>query len=139
MSLVSDIRATLSGIGALFADGVIEYRTLTSAPNATPRVYSSFATIADARCVEFSETQVQDPTSGIWYREETCQLRIPYASNVSLTVRDQVRQGPTATGASTSNLVWSVREQLMSSAGSVSAYMLYRRTPMMADNRPGGV
>lgn len=138
MSLVSTIRSSLSGVAAKFADGVIEYRTLTSAPNAQPRTYSAWARIMTARCLEFGESQLHDPDSGIWYREETCDLRIPYMENIHLTVRDQIRQGATA-GASVNNSVWSIRHQEASAAGSVQAYALYRRTPLMGNVRPGGV
>jgi hypothetical protein len=138
MGLTSSIRTTLSGIAVKFADGVVEYRVLTSAPNATPRTYGNWTTITGARCCEFSETQTQDSESGLWFREETCELRIPYQANVSLTIKDQVRQGPSA-GPGVNDIIWSVSHQKVSGAGSVSPYHLYRRTPMMQNPRKGGV
>lgn len=138
MPLTSAIRTTLSGIAVKFADGVVEYRLLTSAPNATPRTYGAWTVVSGARCCEFAESQVQDPDTGLWFREETCELRIPYQAGVTLTVRDQVRQGPSA-GAGLSEIIWSVSHQKASGAGSVSPYHLYRRTPMMQNPRKGGV
>jgi len=137
MPLISNIRTVLSGVAAKFADGVVEYRALTSAPNATPRTYGAWTVIPVARLTEFNESQVQDE-QGVWYREESCELRIPLQANVSLTIREQVRNG-TAAGVSLTNQVWSVREQRLSAAGSVSAYGLYRRTPLMGNVRQGGV
>ena len=139
MTLVSSIRTSLSKVGRMFADGVVEYRSLTSTPNASPRTYSAWATLLYARCCEFGESQQQDQTSGVWYRVETCDLRVPYESGVSLTIRDQIRQGPTAAEVSTSNVVWSVREQGQSSVDAVSVYHLSRKTPMLSDARQGGV
>lgn len=137
MPLISNIRTVLSGVAAKFADGYVEIRTLTSAPNATPRTYSAWATIPNARCCDFNETQVQTE-DGTWLREETCSLRIPYLSNVSPTIRDQIRQGP-ATGVGVAELVWSVRNQVPNSAGSVGVYTLARRTPMLQNPRQGGI
>ena len=139
MSLVSSVRSSLSGIAAKFADGVVEYRTLTSAPNAQPRTYSAWVRLPVSRCTDCGETQFQDPDSGIWYREETCQLRIPSQEDVHLTVRDQIRQGPTSTGVAVANIVWSVKSQTQSAAGAVNSYFMYRRTPMLGDPRQGGV
>lgn len=137
MALVANIRSTLSGIGVKFADGVVEYRTMTSAPNAATRTYSAWTTLASSRIVEQRDTQVQDPDSGIWYREETCQLRVPYQVGVALSLRDQIRAGSTA-GAAVANQVWSIRDTLDAADGAVKAYSLYRRTPMMGNPRTGG-
>ena len=139
MTLVSSIRTSLSKVGRKFADGVIEYRVLTSNPNANPKTYGTWTLVPYSRCVEFSESQLQDPDDGMWYREETCEVRIPFEANVALSIKDQVRQGPTAAGVGLSNVVWSVREQKMAAAGAVSAYGLYRRTPLMANPRKGGI
>lgn len=138
MALVPSIRNTLSGIGALFADGVIYYRTLTSAPNAATRTYSAWVLIPNARCCGFGEEQFQDPASGMWFRDELCQLRVPYLSNVNLTIRDQVRQGD-GTGAAADHFVWSIRQQELSGSGSMQSYKLFKRTSMMVDHRQGGV
>ena len=138
MALVPNIRTILSNVGALFADGVQEYRTLTSAPNATPRVYSAWIVIPYSRVIEQVDRQVQDEASGHWYLEETCQLRVPYHVGIVLSIRDQIRSGPTA-GASANNGVWSIHNTIDSADGSVKAYNLYRRTPLLANPRPGGV
>jgi hypothetical protein len=138
MPLVASIRNSLSSVGRKFADGVVEYRVLTSAPNATPRTFSTWTVLPYSRCMDFSEMQEQD-LNGIWCLVENCILRVPYEANVNLSVRHQIRQGPTASGVSTSNIVWSVKEQILSGVGSVSSYKLYRKTPMLADSRNGGV
>lgn len=138
-TLVASIRTALGNIAAKFADGAIEWRTLTSAPNANPRTYGAWVTVQLARCVEFGESQLHDMETGVWYREETCQLRVPFQSAIALTVRDQVRYGPATAGVGPDNFIWSVREQTMSSAGAVQSYMLYRRTPMLGNLRQGGV
>jgi len=138
MSLIPGIKATLVKVAEQFAYGVVECRLLTSAPNAQPRTYSAWATMANARVVERKEMQVQDE-NGVWFREETCQLRVPSSTVTQLTVRDQVREGDTS-GVAVGNLVWSVREALEAASEVISVYALYRRTPMMGNPRqPGGV
>jgi hypothetical protein len=138
MALVPQIRTTLSRIGAKFADGAIEYRRLTSAPTASPRVYGAWAVLALSRIVDQEDEQTRDMETGHWYRSETCQLRVPYEVGIVLSIRDQVRTGETA-GAGTSNIVWSIRSTVDAADGVVRAYNLYRRTPMLADPRQGGI
>lgn len=138
MALVPQIRSVLSGIGAKFADGVIEYRTLTSAPNAKPRTYSAWVVLPLSRVIEQRDIQVRDPDTGIWYREETCQLRVPYQVAVILTLADQVRNSAAVAGPSVDTPVWSIREKVDAADGSVRAYNLFRQTPLMQNARPGG-
>jgi len=136
MTLCDKIRTSLSKVGRKFADGAIEYRSLSSAPDASPRTYTAWGTIDYARCVDFGESQQQDQESGMWIHVETCDLRVPFEAGVFLSIRDQVRQGATA-GVSATNKVWQVREQDMSSAGAVQVYHLERRSPMLTNPRHG--
>ncbi len=138
MPLVAAIRSTLSGIGAKFADGVQEYRVLTSAPDANPRTFGAWTVLPLSRVVEQRDMQVQDPNTGHWYREETCQLRVPYQVGITLTIRDQIRSG-SAAGAGVNNSVWSIRDTIDAADGAVKAYTLFRRTRMLVDSRQGGV
>jgi hypothetical protein len=136
MSLIPGIRTTLTKVAEQFAYGVVECRLLTSSPDTKPRTYSAWATLANARIVERKEMQVQDEM-GVWFREETCQLRVPSSTTTHLTVRDQVREGDTS-GVAVGNLVWSVREAVEAASEVLSVYALYRRTPMMQNARQGG-
>lgn len=138
MTLIQSIRTSLSAVGRKFADQVIYYRSLSSAPNAQPRTFTAWTLVPYSRAVEFSESQQRDETTGVWYRLETCELRVPYEANVSLSIRDQLRIGPSA-GVGVDEIVWSMKHQKMSAAGAVQAYDLERRTPMMTNPRPGGV
>ncbi len=134
MSLIADIKTGLSAVCVAFADdATIEYSLLTSAPDAEPRTYGAYATLTGARTVDYTEDQIQDPDTGEWSREQTCQLRIPSSLGISFTIKDLVRIGGSA------GTVWSVRSKPRSAAGSVIAYTLATSTPMMQDPREGGV
>jgi hypothetical protein len=133
MSFADDIRAALgNAAGDHFADSAtIEYQNLTSAPNANPRTYSDWHKLAGCRLIEAGEIQIQDPDSGLWFREVTAQLRIPSTVGVALTIRSRVRTAGTT--------VWAVRQVMPGSAGSVQPYSLAYREPMLQDPRKGGV
>ncbi len=135
MSQIAAIKSALSAMAvSVFADSTtIEYRNLTSNPNANPRTYGAWTALAGARVIDNGETQVQDIDSGIWFSERTAQLRIPSQLGVALNIRSQVR-----TGGSTGT-VWAIRSVQPGGAGSVQPYQLVVRMPMMQDPRKGGV
>lgn len=135
MSLISDIKTALAGMTVdAFADAqALDYRDMTSAPNAMPRTWGAWATLAGARTIESGEEELRDPDTGEWIRERTVQLRIPMSLGIKLTVRSQVRVGG-ATG-----LIYNVRRVLPGAAGSVDPYILAHREPMLQDPRNGGV
>lgn len=137
MGLVANIRAALSGVACKFADGTIEYRTLTSAPNAATRTYSAWSVIPYARIHNTLNEQIRDPDSGMWYFLQTCELRVPFEAGILLNVFCQVRSSPPS-GVDTTNQVWSVKKEVSTSAGAVSAYELIRREPILGDGRKGG-
>lgn len=135
MTLISNIRSTLSGVSAAFADVGIEFRMLTSSPTANPRTYSAWEAIPVGRITDMASSQVQDVDTAIWFNFETCKLRVPYSSEVSpLSVRvTQIRVG----GAE--GKIWSIDQERTEGAGSVRVYILNIRTPLMANPRKGGV
>jgi hypothetical protein len=137
MALTANIRSVLSGIAVKFAEGVVEYRRLTSAPNASPRTYGLWTTISGARIHETHNEQVQNTSTGVWYLEQSCELRVPFECGVLLTIRDQIRTTPPA-GVDTDEQVWALDKEISCSAGSVTAYRLVRRDPILTDPRKGG-
>lgn len=134
MSFISGIKDALSDVATIFADdATIEYEPLTSNPDANPRTYGSWVALAGARTIDYTEDQLRDPETGYWWREQTCQLRVPSNLGISFTIKDRVRVGG-STGT-----IYSVRSLPRSAAGSVVQYTLAVRTPMMQDPRSGGV
>lgn len=135
MGMMDDIRSALSDVGQAFADsGSIEYRHLTSAPNAVPRTHdAAWSDLSGSRIVNASFNQMRNEETGIWYVENTCELRIPANLAITLVVKDQVRIG------GSDGQIWSVRRNIRSGAGSMQAYELAYSTPMLMDPRPGGV
>lgn len=135
MTLIGNIRSTLAGVSAAFADVGIEFRTLTSSPTATPRVYTGWEPITVGRITDMNSQQIQDVDTAIWFNLETCKLRIPYTEEEStLSVRvTQIRVG----GAE--GKIWSVDQERTEAAGAVRVYVLNIRTPLMANPRKGGV
>jgi hypothetical protein len=142
MSLIGNIRTTLSKVAAGFSDQLIEYRLMTSAPNANPRIYGSWVAIPNARIVDTQSIQLYDQDTGIWYNDDRCTLRIPWAvDGVELSSRtSQVRiGGPNINPADLLGRIWAVDKERTEGAGSVRVYGLSIRTPLLANARKGGV
>lgn len=142
MTFIANIRKTLSNVAAAFSDSLIEYRTMTSAPNANPRTFTTWVQLSNARIVDTMSMQLLDQESGIWFNEERCNLRVPYVQDgVELNARTtQVRiGGPSVSPADSLGRIWSVDKERTEGAGSVRVYGLCIRTPMMANARKGGV
>ena len=131
MGVMADINTTLGAMAAAtFADTTaIEYRVLTSNPNANPRTYSAWVSLAGARTTDFAETQTKDE-SNVWIRTEMCSLRVPFTLGVDLSVRHQIRTSGTK--------VWSVRGQGPRGTA-VANYDLESAQAMLGDPRSGGV
>ena len=136
MTLIANIRSTLAGVSAAFADVGIEVRTITSSPTANPRTYSPWEAITVGRITDVSSSQTQDIDTGVWYNFETCKLRIPFDNTDSPSLAARVTQvrvnGP-------AGKVWVVDQERTEGAGSVRVYILHIRTPLMANPRKGGV
>jgi hypothetical protein len=73
----------------------------------------------------------------MWFMTKTCELRVPFHSNVLLDVRCQVRTTPPS-GIDTAAQVWNVVKETSNASGSVSSYDLKHRDPMLTDARKGG-
>ena len=142
MTLIGNIRTTLSKVGAAFADQLIEYRDMTSAQNANPRTYSAWVAIPNARIVDTQSIQLYDQDTGIWFNDDRCTLRIPWAINgIELSSRtSQVRiGGPSIATGDLLGRIWAVEKERTEGAGSVRVYGLSIRTPLLANARKGGV
>ncbi len=134
MSLIGDIQTTLSSVVQQnFADTtLIEYRVMTSNPNANPRTWSAWTSLAGARTTEAGEEQTFDERTGQWRKEDLKDLRVPSGLGVTLGITYQIRLGGSG------GTIWNVKSQIPNGVA-VLLYRLASTKPLLGDPRPGGV
>ena len=127
MSLSTDIRTALSGVAAAFADGTINYRTLTSSPTAIPRTFSAWNALSYSRLADEYERKFIDER-GLHHRVRGGMLRVPFQAGVSLSIQDQVQ---------VEGQEYAVTEVLDSATAAVAQYRVEVSEPLMANPRKG--
>ncbi len=140
MSNMSEIQAALSqAMSDNFADSnVVEYRQLKNNPNAAKREWSEWLPLTGARTTNYAVEQTRSEKTGNWFRNESCDLRVPstlviIAANGdtgSLTITSQIRLN--------SKKIYQLKSGIPQGT-SVLLYKIVNSTPLLGDPRDGGV
>jgi hypothetical protein len=138
MGLIENIRSGLGNlVGSAFADGVAEYRTMTSTTNTVPRTYTEWKPIANARVIVGEYTVDHDPVTGMWAALETGELRVPYMTKLDLYARQtQIRWKE---NNDNTWVVFDIAKRLNHNAGSITGYVLESRSPLTNNRRKGSL